>query len=140
MELLTTNQSLGLEYTVTAADSARCLQLDSQDEFPDVLATSRMVGLMEITAARLMRCLLQPGQLSVGVSVDMQHLAPTPLAATIYAKAVYLGLEGRMYRFRIEVHDAGGCVGSGTHTRAIVCPADLLARASRRVAGSGEGT
>src|SRR5919108_5252540 len=83
------------QHTVRAADSAALLRLDAGDEFPDVLATSRMVGLMELAAARLMRHQLEPGQLSVGVSIDVRHLAATPLFETITIKAIDLGSEGK---------------------------------------------
>ena len=65
-------------YVVKESDLASCVALSGEDSFPEVLATSRVIALMEIAAARLMRPLLQPGQLSVGVSIDIKHFAPTP--------------------------------------------------------------
>lgn len=44
------------------------------DDFPDVLATSR--AFMELAAARGMKSALGPGQLSVGVGVDVRHSRP----------------------------------------------------------------
>ena len=64
---------------VRLEDTARALSLESGDEFPEVFATSRMIALMELAAARLMRPLLGDDQLSVGVGVDVRHLAATPV-------------------------------------------------------------
>jgi predicted thioesterase len=130
---LTVDHCLEFEYSIAGADSAQGLRLEERDEFPEVLATSRMIALMELAAARLMRCLLPAGQLSVGVGVDVTHLAATPIFETVRARAIYLGPDGRLHRFRVEIHDAGGCVGAGIHTRAIIRPEDLLARARRRI-------
>jgi predicted thioesterase len=78
--------------------------------------------------------LLQPGELSVGVGVEIQHLAATPKGETIRSRAVYLGQEGNLYRFRVEVFDAGGLVGKGLHTRAIIATERLVKAAVKRIA------
>jgi predicted thioesterase len=119
--------------TVGAADSARAIALTAQDDFPDVFATSRLVALMEIAAARGMKPLLGPGQLSVGVGVDVKHLAATPLGVEVRAEATLVGIEGRMYRFAVRAFDSGGLVGEGWHTRAIVSTERLVAGAAARV-------
>ena len=62
------------ELTVQFADTAKALALEVDDDFPAVFATSRMIALMELAAARLMRPLLKDGELSVGVSLDVRHL------------------------------------------------------------------
>ena len=61
-------------YTVRTSDLASEVAVGSEDEFPEVLATSKMIGLMEVSAARLMKPLLKEGELSVGVGVDIGEL------------------------------------------------------------------
>lgn len=122
-----------LEYRVVGSDSPRTLCSEPGDDFPDVLATARMVGLMELAAARLMRPLLKDGELSVGVGVDVTHLAATPLFETVRARATFLGMEGKLYAFRVELFDAGGKVGEGRHTRAIVSTERLLSSTAKRL-------
>jgi predicted thioesterase len=117
---------------VGPGDSAKGLSLSPEDDFPDVFATSRMIALMELAAARLMRPGLGEGQLSVGVGVDVQHLAATPAGIEVRAVATFLGMEGKLYRFKVEAFDAGGIVGQGHHTRAIVRTDRLLAGALSR--------
>ncbi len=118
--------------TVALADTAQALSTGADDQFPAVLATARMVALMELAAARVLRPLLLEGQLSVGVVVAIEHTAATPVGCQVRAVATYLGPEGRLYRFKEEAFDDAGSIGSGTHTRAIVATERLLAGAARR--------
>lgn len=117
---------------VRAEDTARALAILPGDDFPDVFATSRMVALMELAAARGMKALLALGQLSVGVGVDVKHTAATPVGIEVRARATFLGMEGKLYRFKVEAFDAGGLVGEGVHTRAIVTTERLIAGALSR--------
>ena len=84
------------ELVVTEADTARVMGQGEGDDFPAVFATARMIGLMEIAAARAMRRLLRPDQLSVGVSVDVEHTALQALQLALVL--VELGLR----RQRVE--------------------------------------
>ena len=52
-----------------------------------------MVALMELAAARVLVPLLEPGELSVGVSIDARHTAATPAGAKVTARAVFRGME-----------------------------------------------
>lgn len=118
---------------VETSDTAQALSLSPDDSFPAVFATSRMIALMELAAARLMKPLLGPGELSVGVSVHVRHTAPTPVGGTVRAVATYLGPEGKLFRFKAEAFDEAGPIGEGEHTRAIVEAERLLAGAARRL-------
>ena len=120
--------------TVTDMDTAKAIAVMADDDFPEVFATARMVGLMELAAARCLKVLLNDGELSVGVGVDIQHLAATPKYEVVQAVATYLGKEGKLYKFTIEAFDAGGKIGEGTHTRAIISTERLVAGAKARVA------
>jgi fluoroacetyl-CoA thioesterase len=120
-------------FTVTASDTADALALEPQDAFPAVFATSRMIALMELAAARAMRPALEPGHLSVGVALSVNHTAATPPGATVRAVATYLGPEGKLFRFRVEAFDEAGPIGGGEHTRAIVSTDRLMAGAAKRL-------
>ena len=125
-------------YIVQDSDLASRVALSSEDVFPAVLATSRVIALMEIAAARLMKPLLQPGQLSVGVTVDIKHFAPTPVAEEVKAVATFLGLDGKIFQFEVEVFDRAGKVASGKHTRAVVETIRLVEGAKQRMAKAGK--
>jgi fluoroacetyl-CoA thioesterase len=119
-------------FTVTPEDTARRIALTSADAFPEVFATSRLVALMELAAARAMRPMLEAGQLSVGVSLNVRHKAATPVGAQVRAVATYLGTEGRQIKFRVEAFDEAGLIGDGEHARAIIEAARLVAGAEKR--------
>jgi predicted thioesterase len=117
---------------VSEADLASAIAIDLSDSFPGVLATSRMIALMEVAAARVLRPLLAEGELSVGVSVDVMHSAATPAGATVRATARFLRQEGKMYVFEVTAEDDGGEIGRGTHKRAIISSDRLVTGAARR--------
>ena len=114
-------------------DLASSISNEIGDEFPPVLATARMIALMEIAAARVLQPLLEPGELSVVVTVDVSHLAPTPPGAQVTATARYAKREGKLFVFEVSVADAGGEVGRGRHKRAIVSNEMLQSVATKRV-------
>ncbi|MGB3223109.1 MAG: hotdog domain-containing protein [Desulforhopalus sp.] len=120
-------------YTVLQKDLASEVAVDSEDSFPEVLATSRMIGLMEVSAARLMKPLLKSGELSVGVGVDIKHFAPTPVGEEVRVVATFLEPEGKLYLFEMEVFDKAGKVAAGKHSRAIVEKTRLMDGAKNRI-------
>ena len=120
------------ELVVGPADLASSISSEGGDQFPAVLATARMIALMETAAARVLQPLLGPGELSVGVTVDITHTAPTPAGSLVIANARYLGREGKLFVFEISAHDEGGEIGSGSHKRAIVESERLERAAAKR--------
>ena len=120
-------------YVATDRDMASGLSFSEQDQFPEVFSTSRMIALMETAAARVLRPLLQDGQLSVGVVVNIKHLAATPNHTEVSATATYLGMEGKLYKFKVEAFDPGGKIGEGEHLRAIISSERLMQGANSRL-------
>jgi fluoroacetyl-CoA thioesterase len=130
------NSTASAQLTVATSDLASALNLEPADAFPPVFATSRMVALMELAAARVLRPHLGAGELSVGVSVDVMHTAATPPGATVTATARFLGREGKLFLFEVSATDDAGEIGRGTHKRAVVATERLIAGAARRGAGA----
>lgn len=118
--------------TVAPSDLADTLNLEPGDSFPAVFATSRMVALMEVAAARVLRPHLREGELSVGVTVDVVHTAATPPGATVTATARFVGKDGKLFLFEVSATDDAGEIGRGTHKRAVVAAERLVAGAARR--------
>jgi fluoroacetyl-CoA thioesterase len=117
---------------VQPKDTAKHLFDHAAETFPEVLATATMIAMMELAAARVLLPMLAPGQLSVGVGVNVKHLAATPVGMQVRSVATYLGTEGKLHRFKVELFDEGGLAGEGEHTRAIIDEARLLAGAASR--------
>lgn len=118
--------------TVRDEDTAASLSSVTGDAFPAVLSTTRTIALLELAAGRVLAPLCKPGQLSVGVEVNVKHGAATPPGATVTATARYTGRVGKLYSFEVVAYDAAGEIMRGEHTRAIVEVERLLSSAKRR--------
>jgi len=108
---------IGESQTVVTADNT-AKHLGSGNV--EVFATPEMVRLMEIAGVAAVDHLLPEGQRTVGVALDVKHLAATPLGMTVTARAELVTVEGRRLTFRVEAFDEVEKVGEGTHQRYIV--------------------
>jgi predicted thioesterase len=118
--------------SVSYADTAAALNEITGDHFPPVLATTKCIALLELAAGDLLLPLQKPGELSVGVTVDVKHTAATPVGAWVEAEAIFRAQEGKLYVFEVVAHDPGGEIMRGVHRRAIVSEARLLQSAAKR--------
>ncbi len=85
-----------------------------------VLSTPNMILLMERAAREALREFLEPGEESVGVDVNIRHLAGAPLGATVHGVAKVVGFDERRVSFEVEAWAGQRQLGRGTHSRAIV--------------------
>ena len=86
----------------------------------DVLGTPRMVALFEQATIDALRGMLEEGQSSVGMRVQIDHLQPTPVGAEVVVEAVLDKVEGRRITFAVTASDSGGLVAAGKVTRVLV--------------------
>ena len=92
----------------------------------DVFSTPSMIGLMEGTCVRLTAPYLDEGENSVGMHVDVHHLAPTKIGQSVTVTAEILEIIGNKIRYAVSaVNDAGVKIGEGTHRRAVIRPKNL---------------
>jgi fluoroacetyl-CoA thioesterase len=119
-------------YVVKQEDTAAALNSITGDSFPAVLATTKCIALLELAAGHLLLPLQKPGELSVGVVVEVKHIAATPVGAWVEAEATFTGQEGKLYAFDVVARDPGGEIMRGVHKRAIVSEARLLEGAAKR--------
>lgn len=102
-----------------STEVTRDLTIAVHDEtLPPVYGTPMMIYLMEVAAAEVMQPYLSDGWISVGVEVNIRHLAATPLGDKVTAKATVIEVVNNFVKFEIEAHDSDQLIGSGTHTRA----------------------
>ncbi|WP_405346331.1 thioesterase family protein [Ruminococcus sp.] len=85
-----------------------------------VFATPAMIALCEGCCAETVEDLLGEGMTSVGTKVDIEHLAASPIGASILCKSRIVAVDGRRLDFEVEVYDNVGLIGKGRHTRFIV--------------------
>lgn len=101
-----------------------------------VFATPEMVRLMERAAVNALASHLEPGQQSVGAMVNVRHLAPTPVGATVTARAELTAADGRRLTFHVTANDGVEKIGEGTHERVIIDLARFQARAEAKRAAA----
>jgi len=94
-----------------------------------VLATPALVALMEQAAVRALEGGLPPSQTSVGIHMDVSHLAATPVGMGVHARATVVAMEGRRITFHIEAWDEVEKIGEATHERVLVDVARFTERA-----------
>ena len=87
---------------------------------PKVYSTPSMIFLMETAAGGAIHASLPAGWVSVGVDVNIRHLAPTPVGRTVTARATVTAVSEKLVTFEVEAHDGTNLIGRGTHTRAPV--------------------
>lgn len=99
-----------------------------------VFSTPSMIHLMEYAARELLRPFLEPGEESVGVTVQVEHLAATPLGARVEAEARVTAVNGKLVDFEVTARDEIDIIGKGTHRRAIIGVEKFAARLNEKVA------
>ena len=85
-----------------------------------VLGTPWMISFMERVCNRLIAARLPEGQMSVGVRVDVQHLAPTPMKAETRVRAEVLEVVKNGVKLAVEAWDHVDKIGEGSHMRMVV--------------------
>jgi len=117
------------ESRVTDVDTARAYGSGDLE----VLATPRLVALMEYAAYTLLEAELEEGQTSVGANINITHTAASPVGISLEITAKITSVRGRTIIFEVTASDEGGEIGKGTHTRVIVDGEKLLAKAKSKL-------
>lgn len=116
MDKLVTGLSGESQTVVAKANTAKHLGSGGVEVF----ATPEMVRLMERAGVAAVDHLLPEGQRTVGVHLDVKHLAATPPGMTVTARAELVAVEGRHLTFRVEAFDEVEKVGEGMHRRYVI--------------------
>ncbi|MCC7164894.1 MAG: thioesterase family protein [Anaerolineae bacterium] len=99
------------------------LELTAASHDPSLVAaygTPALVALMETAAHYAVQPHLPPGQTSVGIEIQVKHLAATPVGGKVRARAVVTNVEGSTIQLALEAWDDVEKIGEGTHTRFVV--------------------
>ncbi len=83
-------------------------------------ATPSLVALLEAAAIDAVQSRLGDGQTSVGTSLNVKHVAATPVGMTVNAVATLQDVDGRRLVFEVSASDEIELIGQGTHERFIV--------------------
>jgi fluoroacetyl-CoA thioesterase len=104
------------EFTVAQKDLAGTME----PSLPPVLATAMMSLSMELAAMDALKPYLEPGEMSVGVVVNVTHTAATPEGWKVRAEAEVTKVEGRRIEYAVSAFDEKEQIGVGIHARAVV--------------------
>jgi len=85
-----------------------------------VYATPAMVALMEQTAAESVESYLEEGKATVGIKINVEHLAATPVGLKVTCKSELVAVENRKLVFDVEAFDEVGLIGKAYHERFII--------------------
>jgi fluoroacetyl-CoA thioesterase len=98
-----------------------------------VLATPVMINVIEAAALAAVEHLLPTGHQSLGIKLDVSHIAATPVGLRVTATAEVIHVEGRTITFRVEARDEFEPIGGGTHERVVVSLERFDERVQRKV-------
>jgi predicted thioesterase len=102
-----------------------------------VLATPAMIAVMEAAAVDCIERHLAENQESLGVRVDVEHVAPTPVGMTVTAMATLAHMDGRTATFDVEARDEAELIGKGRHVRVLVEKERFRAKVRAKSPGNG---
>lgn len=120
----------GLSATVKeVVGEADCATVLRSGDVP-VLGTPRVVALCEQATVEAVAGELEEGTTTVGASVQLDHLTPTPPGMAVEVEAVLAKVEGRRLVFVVKVSDERGLVAAGKITRALVNRERFLEKAA----------
>ncbi|MGD2252231.1 MAG: thioesterase family protein [Anaerolineales bacterium] len=99
-----------------------------------VYATPAMSMLIEDTCRRLVDPLLAEGETTVGVAMELRHLAPTPVGGKVHLRVEVSVVEGNIITFQARLWDDVEPIGEAEHKRAVIQVERFLARVQAKTA------
>lgn len=103
-------------FTVEESGSAKTMGSGALD----VLATPKMIAMLEKAAWESVQPYLEEGCGTVGTWMNVTHDAATPLGMQVRCTSELTAVDGRKLSFRVEAFDERGPIGHGTHERFII--------------------
>jgi predicted thioesterase len=104
-------------------------------ELPPVYSTPDMIRLMESACFNALQPFCEEGEITVGVSIHVEHRAASGIGMQIHAKAELESIDGRFYIMRVRAHDGTQEIGNGTVGRAVVHVPRFLKRMREKTGG-----
>lgn len=100
-----------------------------------VYATPMMIAGIEGTAAASVAAALDEGKTTVGMQINVSHVAATPAGMKVRfeTELTEIAPNGKVLTFKVAAYDEKGLIGEGTHQRAIVDKARFEAKAQAKL-------
>lgn len=97
-------------------------------QLPPVYSTPDMIRLMETAAFHALHPYCEPGELTVGTHINVEHRAASGIGKRVKSEAVLERVDGRFYTLRVSTHDGEHEIGRGTVGRAFIRLSDFMAK------------
>lgn len=97
-----------------------------------VFATPSMVAMMEAAAMNSIALCLSETESTVGISLNVRHVAPTPIGMVVHCESELIAIDGKKLTFAVTAYDECGKIGEGVHERFIVDAARFTAKANAK--------
>ena len=98
-----------------------------------VFSTPSMTLFVEMASQQLAAPHLKPGQGQVGLSVNIRHLAPTPIGKKVRAEVELTGIDRRRLTFKVKVYDDVEQVGEAEHERFVIDEDKYIERLKKKI-------
>lgn len=92
----------------------------ADDQMPPVLATPWLIAHMEYAARKALAPYIASDERSVGVTVDIEHLAPAPVGDKVTCRAKVILVNPPFVTFAVEAFDDMEPLARGVHKRAVI--------------------
>ncbi|HEY4842731.1 MAG TPA: hotdog domain-containing protein [Terriglobales bacterium] len=122
-------ETVELKHTLAAHDP----------RLPPVYSTPDMIRLMEIAAFQALQPFCDDGEITVGISINIEHRAASAVGVRVRAEAELESFDGRFYILRVRAHDGSEEIGRGTVGRAVVHVPSFVKRMREKAGGEQAG-
>lgn len=104
-------------------------------EMPEVFATGFMVGLLEWACIKAINPHLDwPQEQTVGIHIDVSHVAATPVGFEVTALVKLIKVDGRRLVFDVEAHDGVDLITKGRHERFVIDKGKFVSKMNDKAA------
>ena len=104
----------------------------AEDGMPQILCTPWLIWFLEHAARNAVLPLLEPGESTVGVVVNIEHTAATPPGANVVCQARVIYVDGPLISFQLEAHDEHERIARGTHKLRVIEAARLADKVQKK--------
>lgn len=108
----------------------------ADQQMPAVLSTPWLIWFLEHAAREAVLPFLRPDESTVGVEVEVQHLAPTPLGQSVQCEARVVRINGRELWFQLQARDPSERIATGFHKLRVIQKQRFAAHVSKKSSGA----
>jgi predicted thioesterase len=109
------------------------------DGMPAVLSTPWLVWFLEHAARAAVLPHLEPGESTVGLEIEVRHVAPTPLGHRVTCLARVIHVEGARITFQVEARDETELIARGVHRLHVIRVAGFARRVAQKTGEAAGG-